>query len=175
MAQHRIIAASEGFDQRPLGVIHPVGQFVQPFRAGGKKLTVGTVHRKAKMVDTLWRADHTFAHHTVTTRQTLDVAPNLDHLAHPFMTGRHRIRDWDDVIARQKFIIRMANAHAARADHHLVVSDRRYRHVGDDRLVRLIEDKGFHLGPRKSVWFRPRLRCGHCGPRRIPLPATQYC
>ena len=90
--------------------------------------------------------------HSPTTRspdlEARYVLADLDDLADPFVAGRHRIGDRDDVLAGEQLVVRMADADAARADQHLVVG----RSVGDldlrdDRLLGFVENQGFHALP----------------------------
>ena len=59
--QHGIVAAGERLDQRAFGVVHGVGQLVQPFGARGEIFAVGAIHREAEVVDALGRVDDALA------------------------------------------------------------------------------------------------------------------
>ena len=102
--------------------------------------------------------------HSPTTRspraQALDVAADLDHLAHPFVARRHGIGDRDDVVARPA--VRNPNG---RCRHGASGSSPHCRrstgdlHVGDDRLVRLVENQRFHRrSPSGSAYATVSMR-----------------
>jgi hypothetical protein len=63
-------------------------------------------------VDAFRRLDHAFADDPVTFLETGDVLADLDDLADPFVAGRYGIGDRDDVLAREQFVVRMADPDA---------------------------------------------------------------
>ena len=53
----------------------------------------------------VWCVDNTFANNTIADFQAGHAFANLDDFADPFMARRNRVRNRDDVVAGQQFVI----------------------------------------------------------------------
>ena len=121
----RVVAAGERLDQRAGLEAHRVGQLVQPLGARLEELRIGPIDTEAEMVDLVAALDHAFADHAVAGLDVADGLAGLDDFARPFVAGRHRVGDGDDVLAAVELVVRVADADRAHAHEDLVGCDRR--------------------------------------------------
>jgi hypothetical protein len=77
------------------------------------------------MVDTLRCLNHALTDHAITGLDAGHALADFHDLTDPLMTWYDRVGNRDDVLAGEKFVVRVANTDAARADHYFICGDRR--------------------------------------------------
>ena len=137
--------AAERLDGGALLPRQLVGQAVRPVGADLEALGGGPADREAEVVGAA--VDRALADDAIAWAHVANVWADGDDLAGPLVTWDDWKLDGDDVAVGQEVEVRVADAHLARGDEHLVASDRRLVELGDLGTLWCGEHECLHDSP----------------------------